>query len=398
MQRALVVILAAVTIDAIGIGLIFPILPSLVADVAHSPHIATLYGILLALYALMQFVFSPVLGILSDRYGRRPVLLVSLAGAAVDYLIMAFAPALWFLFIGRAIAGITSANFAVATAYLADITPEAERARRFGLLHACFGIGFILGPVIGGALGEYWVRSPFIAAALLNAVNFSLALFVLPESRQGQRTPVRLSALNPFGSINWALGIAALVPLMALYFLFNLIGQVYGTVWALYGHDAFGWDTLMVGMSLAGFGLFHAGAQAVLTGPVAERLGPRLALVAGMAFETTGLLLLAFTTQGWIVFVLLPLFSLGGIGMPALQSVLTSAVDSDKQGQLQGVLASVLSLASIVGPLLFSWFYFWSAPYWAGAIWLFAAAIYVATLPLILKTPRAFGAPPQTAH
>jgi DHA1 family tetracycline resistance protein-like MFS transporter len=398
MCNALTVILAAVTIDAIGIGLIFPILPSLVRDVTHTVDIAAVFGVLLALYALMQFIFSPVLGILSDRYGRRPVLLISLFGAAIDYLIMAFAPSLWLLFVGRAIAGITSANFAVATAYLADITPEAERPRRFGYLHACFGIGFILGPVIGGVLGEYWVRAPFIAAACLNAANFALALFVLPESRPGEKTPVKLSALNPFGSIRWALGISVLVPLMALYFMFNLIGQVYGTSWALYGSDAFGWDTLMIGLSLAGFGVFHAGAQAVLTGPVAERLGPRMALIAGMVCETAGLALLAFATQGWMVFVLLPLFSLGGIGMPALQSVLTATVNSDQQGQLQGVLASVLSLASIVGPLLFSWVYFVSAPYWAGTIWLFAAGIYVATLPLILKTPRAFATSPQTGH
>jgi DHA1 family tetracycline resistance protein-like MFS transporter len=398
MRNALTVILAAITIDAIGIGLIFPILPSLVRDVTHTTDIAAVFGVLLALYALMQFIFSPILGILSDRYGRRPVLLISLFGAAIDYLIMAFAPWLWLLFIGRAIAGITSANFAVATAYLADITPEGERARRFGYLHACFGIGFILGPVIGGVLGEYWVRAPFIAAACLNAANFALALFVLPESRPGEKTPVKLAALNPFGSIRWALGIAALVPLMALYFMFNLIGQVYGTTWALYGADTFGWNTLMIGLSLAGFGVFHAGAQAVLTGPVAERLGPRLALVAGMAFETAGLVLLAFATQGWMVFVLLPLFSLGGIGMPALQSVLTATVTSDQQGQLQGVLASVLSLASIVGPLVFSWVYFFSAPHWPGAIWLFAALIYVATLPLILRTPRVFATSPQTAH
>jgi DHA1 family tetracycline resistance protein-like MFS transporter len=398
MRNALTVILAAVTIDAIGIGLIFPILPSLLRDVAHMTDVAALYGVLLALYALMQFIFSPILGILSDRYGRRPVLLVSLAGAAVDYLIMAFAPALWFLFVGRAIAGITSANFAVATAYLADITPEPDRARRFGYLHACFGVGFILGPLIGGALGEYWVRSPFIAAACFNALNFALALFVLPESRPGTPTPIRLSALNPFGSIKWALGIAALVPLMALYFMFNLIGQVYGTTWALYGSDAFGWTTLMIGISLAGFGVFHVGAQAALTGPVATWLGPRLALLVGMASETAGLVLLGFATQGWMVFVLLPLFALGGIGMPALQSVLTGTVDADHQGQLQGVLASTLSLASIVGPLVFSWFYFWSSPQWPGAIWLFAAVIYIATVPLILRVPRAYAASPQTAH
>jgi DHA1 family tetracycline resistance protein-like MFS transporter len=311
---------------------------------------------------------------------------------------MAFAPALWFLFIGRAIAGLTSANFAVATAYLADITPESDRARRFGYLHACFGLGFILGPLIGGALGEYWVRSPFIAAAVLNAANFALALFVLPESRKGEHTPFRLASLNPFGSLRWAFGIAALVPLMVLYFMFNLIGQVYGTIWALYGQDAFGWDMLMIGVSLSGFGVFHLGAQALLTGPVTQRLGPRLSLLAGMACETAGMVLLAFAMQGWMVFVLLPLFALGGIGMPALQSVLSNTVDADTQGQLQGVLGSLLSLASIVGPLIFSWFYFLTSPQWPGLIWLFAAAIYLATLPLILRTPRASAASPQTAH
>ncbi|MEJ0012734.1 MAG: Tet(A)/Tet(B)/Tet(C) family tetracycline efflux MFS transporter [Bauldia sp.] len=398
MRNALTVILAAVTIDAIGIGLIFPILPSLIADVTHSPQVATLYGVLLAIYALMQFVFSPVLGMLSDRYGRRPVLLVSLAGAAIDYLIMAFAPALWFLFVGRAIAGLTSANFAVATAYLADITPEDERARRFGYLHACFGIGFILGPLIGGALGDVWVRAPFIAAACLNAGNFALALFVLPESRKGVRTPVTLSNFNPFASLRWAFTIKALLPLMALYFLFNFIGQVYGTIWALYGHDRFGWDTFMIGVSLAGFGVFHAGSQALLTGSVTGRLGPRLSLLAGMACETAGLVLLAFVAQGWMVFVLLPLFALGGIGLPALQSLLTNTVGADRQGQLQGVLGSLLSLASIFGPLVFSSIYFLSSAKLPGLVWLFTAAVYLGTLPLILRTPRAVSASPQTAH
>src|ERR1044071_6461905 len=173
MNKALVVILAAVTLDAVGIGLIFPILPALLRDVAHTAEVAPLFGLMLALYSAMQFLFSPVLGVLSDRYGRRPVLLVSLAGAAIDYLIMAFAPELWMLVLGRAIAGVTSANMAVATAYITDITTEDERAKRFGYFHAMFGIGFIIGPVIGGILGDIWVRAPFLVAAGLNAVNFA---------------------------------------------------------------------------------------------------------------------------------------------------------------------------------------------------------------------------------
>ena len=187
MNKALIIILSTVALDAVGIGLIFPILPALLREVTHSGQVDLLYGVMLAIYAAMQFLFSPALGMLSDRFGRRPVLLVSLAGAAIDYLIMAFAPSLWLLVAGRAIAGITSANMAVATAYLTDITPEAQRAQRFGLFHAMFGIGFIIGPILGGVLGDFWVRAPFIAAALLNGINFALALFVLPESRPGDR-------------------------------------------------------------------------------------------------------------------------------------------------------------------------------------------------------------------
>jgi len=181
-------------LDAIGIGLIFPILPRLLESVTHARDISLYVGVMYALYAAMQFTFSPVLGVISDRFGRRPVLLLSLAGASVDYLLMAFAPALWMLVIGRAIAGLTSANMAIATAYITDITPEEQRARRFGLFHAMFGIGFIIGPVLGGFLGDIWVRAPFIAAAVLNGLNFALALFVLPESRPGQRGAARGSA------------------------------------------------------------------------------------------------------------------------------------------------------------------------------------------------------------
>ncbi len=354
---------------------------------------------LLAIYALMQFVFSPILGMLSDRYGRRPVLLVSLFGAAVDYLIMAFAPALWFLFVGRAIAGLTSANFAVATAYLADITPEDERARRFGLparllrhrLHSRARLSAARSAMSGCGRRSSPRRS-------LNAGNFALALFVLPESHRGRAEARHAFELQSVRLVALGLHHQALLPLMALYFLFNFIGQVYGTVWALYGHDRFGWDTFMIGVSLAGFGVFHAGSQALLTGSVTGRLGPRLSLIAGMVCETAGLVLLAFVGQGWMVFVLLPLFALGGIGLPALQSLLTNTVDGEHQGQLQGVLGSLLSLASIFGPLVFSSIYFLSAAELPGAVWLFTAVVYLATIPLILRTPRAvFSEPANSA-
>ncbi|MCF1742593.1 Tet(A)/Tet(B)/Tet(C) family tetracycline efflux MFS transporter [Paradevosia shaoguanensis] len=390
MPKGLLVILVAVTLDSVGIGLVFPILPELLREVAHESNIAVLYGGFLSLYALMQFVFAPVLGMLSDRFGRRPVLLVSLAGAAVDYLVLAFAPQLWMLVLGRAIAGITSANIAVATAYIADISPEETRAQRFGYLNACFGIGFILGPVIGGLLGEYWIRAPFLLAAVFNAVNFALALFLLPESRPGERRPLNLAELNPFKSIYWALSFRMLLPLVGLWLAFNFLGQVYGTIWVLFSEDRFDFSPMLVGLSLASFGVFHAGAQAFLTGPVAAKFGEQRALIIGMAFETTACLILAFATHGWILFALAPLFALGGVGIPALQSLLTRQVGEDKQGQLQGVLASMVSIASIFGPLFYSGIYFATRDTWLGTVWIVTVIIYLCCLPIILsiRAPR----------
>jgi DHA1 family tetracycline resistance protein-like MFS transporter len=389
MNKPLVVILAAVMLDAVGIGLIFPILPALLRDVGHISEVATLLGLMLALYSACQFLFSPVLGVLSDRFGRRPVLLISLAGAAIDYLIMAFAPHLWMLVLGRAISGITSANMAVATAYITDISSEEERAKRFGMFHAMFGIGFIIGPVLGGLLGDVWVRAPFIAAALLNAINFALALFVLPESRPGQRgAKFDLDTLNPFKPLAWALTFAALIPMMAIFVIMNFVGTMYGTIWALFSEDSFGWSGTMIGLSLGAFGVFHAGAQAFLTGPAVARLGERWALIVGMACELTALLILGMATQGWVLFALAPLFALGGIGMPALQSLTTAQVGPDKQGQLQGVLASLVSLAAVFGPVFFSFSYFAVQGTWPGLIWIIGAAIYLFALPLMLGIKR----------
>jgi len=386
LNKALVVILSAVILDSIGIGLIFPILPALLREVGHTDNIATLLGVMLALYAACQFMFSPILGVLSDRFGRRPVLLISLAGAAIDYLVMAFAPELWMLVLGRAISGITSANMAVATAYITDISNEEERAQRFGLFHAMFGIGFIIGPVLGGILGDYWVRAPFIAAALLNGCNFALALFVLPESRKGQKgAKFDLHTLNPFLPLRWALTFSSLIPLMAIFVIMNFVGTMYGTMWALFSEDSFGWDGLMIGLSLGAFGIFHAGAQAFLTGPAVARLGERLALIVGMACELAALVILGFATQGWVLFALAPLFALGGIGMPALQSMTTRQVGPDKQGQLQGVLASLVSLAAVFGPLFFSFTYFAVRPHWPGSIWIIGAGVYLLALPLMLS-------------
>jgi MFS transporter, DHA1 family, tetracycline resistance protein len=391
MSRPLAVIFATVALDAAGIALIFPILPALLRSMTGRDEVSALFGAMLALYAFMQFVFAPVLGVLSDRYGRRPVLLLSLAGSAIDYLIMAFTPYLWLLFAGRAMAGLTAANTAVAIAYIADITPEAERPRRFGLFHAFFGAGFVMGPVIGGVLGDIWLRDPFLAAAALNGLNLAIAVFILPESHRPQRKPIDWRALNPLVPFRWALALRALVPLLTIFLLVSLVGQTYGTVWVLFVEDRFDWTATEVGLSLGLFGALVTLAQAFAIGPVTRRLGERGALLLGIACEAVAQLILAYAHADWIAFAVIPLIAFGGIGLPALRSLQTKAVDRERQGQLQGVTASLASLAAILGPLVFSWIYALSRPGWNGFVWIAGLVIYALTLPVVLALPKSAG-------
>lgn len=392
---ALPVIFTTVLLDAVGIGLIFPILPALLQDVTQAANVAPYIGILTALYALMQFIFAPVLGALSDRLGRRPVLLLSLAGAAVNYLFLAFAPKLWMLLLGRAIAGLTSANVAVATAYITDISAENQRARRFGVLNAMFGAGFIIGPVLGGVLGDYGLRLPFMAAAILNAGNLLLALFALPESRMPTRETIDLAALNPLRPLRWVFSQKSLLPITVIFFAFSAAGEVYGVCWALWGHDAFEWNGLWIGLSLGAFGVCQALAQAFLPGPAVKLLGERATILAGVACACVALLVMAFASRSWMIFAIMPVFALGGIGAPALQSLATRQVADDRQGQFQGVLASAVSLASVLCPLVFSSIYFAVRVHWPGAVWLSAIIVYAALVPLVLGLRPARPAAPQ---
>jgi MFS transporter, DHA1 family, tetracycline resistance protein len=391
MNKPLVVIFAAIALDAVGIGLIFPILPRLLESVAHTQNTAPIIGIMIALYAVMQFIFAPVLGALSDNLGRRPVLLISLVGAAINYVAMAFAPQLWMLLLGRAIAGLTSANMSVATAYVTDISPEDKRARRFGLFNAMFGAGFIVGPVLGGLLGDYWLRLPFIAAAALNAGNLLLALFVLPESHTPARQKIDLAALNPLRPLRWVFSMKGLVPVVLVFFILAATGEAYGTCWALWGFDAFQWNGFWIGLSLGTFGACLTLAQAFLPGPATKYLGERNAVLVGIACACGALVAMAFAKQGWIVFAIMPVFALGGIGTPAFQALATRQVDPARQGQFQGVLASAVSLASIVGPLVFSTFYFLVQKRWPGAIWLSVVVIYAIAVPLVFRGTRTAG-------
>jgi DHA1 family tetracycline resistance protein-like MFS transporter len=277
--------------------------------------------------------------------------------------------------------------------YITDISPEDKRARRFGLFNAMFGIGFIIGPVLGGALGDYWPRLPFIAAAVLNTANLLLAFFVLPESRTPTREKIDLASLNPLRPLRWVFSLKSLLPIVFIFLVFSATGEAYGTTWALWGTDTFGWNGLWIGLSLGTFGVCQTLAQAFLPGPAVKLLGERRAILTGIACACFALTVMAFATQSWMIFAIMPVFALGGIGVPALQSLATRQVDASQQGQFQGVLASAVSLASIAAPLGFSSFYFVVQAQWPGAIWLSVVAVYALSVPLIfslrLKTPEA---------
>jgi len=383
MNKSLVVIMAAMVLDAAGIGLILPILPALLKELTGQSEISTLYGVVLALYALMQFLFSPLLGVISDRFGRRPVLLLSLGGATIDYLVMALVPSLWVVVLGRVLAGITSANMAVAGAYIADITPEADRAKRFGQMGACFGVGFIIGPVLGGFLGEWWLHAPFLAAAVLNGINFAMALFVLPESRKPNGGAIDRTALNPLAPLRWAFSFKRLSPLLFIAFILAFVGNIPGTVWVLYAGDKFGWDGVAIGGSLALVGIAGALAQALLTGPLTKWLGEFRLIALSILLDVIAYALMAMATQGWMALALIPLLSLGGLAAPAAQALMSRQVSEDRQGQLQGVIASLTSLTAIVGPLIGTGVYFLSREHWIGAVWIVGAAIYLAVVPVM---------------
>lgn len=390
MNKALIVILVTVALDAIGAGLIFPILPALLAEITGGGDIGLLYGLMLASFALMQFVFSPVLGALSDRFGRRPVLLLSLAGTLLDYLVMALSPLGWVLVVGRAMAGITSANMAVASAYITDITPQDKRAERFGTLGAIMGVGFIVGPVIGGVMGAWWLRSPFLVAALFNGLNLLVALFVLPESRKTTPGTFQLKELNPLAPLVWLFNFKSLLPLVLVSVVFGLVASIPGTIWVLYGAARFGWDAVHLGLSLSVFGVCMALSQAFFVGPLSRRFGDLGTLMIGVGFDTVAYTLMAFADQSWMGYALTPLFAMGGVAMPALTSLLTKRVSDEQQGQLQGVMASLMSLAGIFGPVLTTALFFSAQTIWIGTVWIVGAALYLIATPLFatVRMPR----------
>lgn len=377
--------LAVVTLDAMGLGLIMPVLPTLLREFLPSSQVTTHYGILLALYALMQAFFSPVLGWLSDRYGRRPVFLISLAGAAIDYAVMAMASCLWVFYIGRIISGIAGATGAVASSILADSTHEKSRARWFGYMGTCYGIGMIAGPAIGGLLETFSTHAPFVVASVLNGAGFLLTFFFLSETRPVSNEKKISKAIHPFAVFRMNGLFWSLLPLLILFFMVQLLGQLPATLWVIYGEDQFQWSASDVGISLAGYGLAHALFQAFVTGPLSTRLGEKRTLLLGMVADATGFLAMALITRGWMVPPVLLFLAAGGVGMPALQAMLSNTTKADQQGALQGILTSLTNVSSVAGPICFSMLYTFSAGVWRGGVWFFGFMLYGVCLLIFCK-------------
>ena len=394
MQRQLptIFILITLVINAMGIGLIMPVMPNLILDVrGGSLADAALWGGILSTgFAVMQFLFGPMIGNLSDRFGRRPVLLMSLFVMALDYLVMALAGSIWLLLLVRLIGGITAATQSTAAAFMADTTPPEKRGAQFGLVSAAFGVGFILGPVIGGLLGDLGTRAPFYAAAALAAANLLFGYFILPETVTDEtRRPFAWRRANPLGALRNISALPGLGRLLAVYFLYQLSFNVYPAIWAYFTQARFDWDTRMIGLSLAAFGISMALVQGGLIRVVLARIGELRTIVAGFVFGMVSFTLMAFVTSGTLALILTPLAALAAMVAPALQSQMSRQSPADAQGELQGILTSVNALALIVAPMLMtSVFAAATAPggaiYWPGAPFLASLALSSAGLALFL--------------
>jgi len=353
-KSAISFIFLTLLIDITGLGIIIPVVPKLITELTgEGLSIASEYGGWLTFtYAIMQFVCAPILGNLSDRYGRRPVLLISLFGLGIDYLFLAFAPNIFWLFVGRLIAGIAGASFTTATAYIADISAPDKRAQNFGMVGAAFGIGFIIGPVLGGFLGQYGSRIPFIAAAALSLLNFLYGYFILPESLpKAKRRAFEWKNANPIQSVIRLKRYPQVLGLVGSLILVYLAGHAIQSVWTYYNMYKFGWNETLVGYSLGFIGLMVALVQGGLIRIAIPKLGQEKSLYIGLALYSLGYLLFAFATKSWMMFAFMIPYSLGGIAGPALQGIISTHVPDDEQGELQGTLTSMMSLTSIVGPL-----------------------------------------------
>lgn len=397
MSLPVVFILLTVLIDAMGIGLIVPVMPALIEDVTGGTlgQAALWGGVLSTVFAGMQFLFGPVVGNLSDRYGRRPVLLLSLSVLALDYVVMAVAGSIWLLLAGRVVGGITSATQATASAYMADIAEPGKKAQGFGLIGAAFGLGFVIGPMLGGVLGGFGTRAPFWAAAALAAGNGLLGFLVLRETvTDALRRPFDWRRANPFGAFDALRRLPGVQRFMLIFFLYQMAFMVYPAIWAYFGTARFGWDSRMIGLSLGLFGIMMAVVQGGLIRVFLARLGERGTVIYGLTFDLFAFLAIAFVTSGSIALILTPLAALAGVVTPALQSMMSASVGANRQGELQGALTSVSALASIISPLLMTaTFAAFTAPdaalHLPGAPFLLSLVFILTALVIFLRTSRA---------
>lgn len=388
-KAAIGFIFVTLLIDVTGFGIIIPVIPKLISEMLHIPvNEASKYGgWLTAAYAVMQFVFAPALGNLSDKFGRRPVLLFSLFGFGVDYLVTALAPSFGWLFLGRILAGITGASFSTASAYIADVSTAETRAKNFGMIGAAFGLGFIIGPLLGGLLGELGTRVPFYAAAGLALLNWLYGYFVLPESLPPEkRRAFNWKTIIPGVSLVKLKKYPSIIGLFLSFFFITLAAHAVQSNWSFYTIYVFNWSEGMVGISLTVVGVLIGLVQGLLIRVINPKLGNEKSVFIGLILYSVGLLLFGMATQGWMMFVFLVPYCLGGIAGPAIQAIMAKHVPSNEQGELQGSLTSTMSLTSIFGPVLMTSLFttftqargFWhipGMPFFAGALFMFTSAI-----------------------
>ena len=381
-RAALGFILVTAMLDIVAMGIVIPVLPSLIEGfIGSNARAGAINGLFVALWAGMQFVASPVIGSLSDQHGRRPVILLSCAGLAADYVLMAMAPNLWWLALGRILAGVTSSSFTTIYAYMADVTPPEGRARAYGLVGAAFSAGFVLGPVLGGFLGGLDPRLPFWVAAAMSGLAFLYGLFVLPESLSREnRMKFSWRRANPVGAMVLLLRHRELTGLAGVTFLLHFAHHVFSVVFVLYAGHRYGWGPMQVGLLLASVGVLDMIVQGAVVGPIVKALGDRKTMILGLLGGTFGVAMMGWAPDGhWFWIAMLP-NAMWGLAMPTLQSLMTRRVGEDEQGQLQGATMSVASIAGVLSPLFFGWVYTLTAgehvaPWRSGISFLIAAGV-----------------------
>jgi DHA1 family tetracycline resistance protein-like MFS transporter len=391
-SKGLLFIFITVVIDSIGLGIIIPVMPKLIQELIHGDlSQASKYGgWLVFVYAFAQFFFASVLGNLSDKYGRRPVLLFSLFGFCINYILTGLAPSILWLFIGRLVAGVTGASHTVAAAYIADISTPQKKAQNFGLLGAAFGLGFILGPVIGGVLGQYGSRIPFYAAAGLCLLNGIYGYFVIPESLKPEnRRPFKWKNANPIGAFLHIKSYPQILSLIICIFLINIAANAVQSTWSYYTMEKFNWDEKMVGLSLGFVGTLLMIVQAGIIRIIIPKFGLQKSILLGISLYILAYSLFGIATESWMMFAISIFYVSAGIAGPALQSYISDCVPQNEQGQIQGGITSVISLTSIIGPLvmtsLFSFFSRKTAQlYFPGAPFIVAAILSILTLSIAI--------------